>query len=134
MYGPPDTVLEYVLYPITDDVLPVQDKETEWLAVATPVPESVMLSGEFVALLATATVPVMFPAADGVNVAVSVAVCPGVRMRPPDTPLALKPAPETVTLDTVTLEFPALVSVTVLGCAAGHVYIAESSSWKRHLS
>ena len=73
-----------------------------------------MASGEFVALLATATLPVMLPAADGVNVAVNAAVCPGVKMSPPETPLALKPGPETLTPETVTSEFPALVNVTLL--------------------
>jgi hypothetical protein len=72
-----------------------------------------MVSGEFVALLATETLPVALPAADGSNVAVKVAVCPGVRIVPEETPEALKPAPETVTLEIVTLEFPALVSVTL---------------------
>jgi hypothetical protein len=71
-----------------------------------------MESGEFVALLATETLPVALPAPAGANVAVKVAVCPGVRMRPEETPLALKPAPETVTFETVTLELPPFVSVT----------------------
>ena len=66
------------------------------------------------ALLATLTLPVAAPAVDGVNVAVRVAVCPGVRIKPVESPLALKPAPETLTLDTVTVEFPELVRVTVL--------------------
>ena len=60
----------------------------------TPVPESEMVSGEFEALLATATLPVTLPAAEGLNVAVKVAVCPGLKMSPVETPLALKPAPE----------------------------------------
>ena len=77
-------------------------------------PERLIVSGEFVALLATVTLPVALPAAEGSNVAVKVAVCPGVRMSPVDTPLALKPAPAMLTFETVTLEFPALVKVTVL--------------------
>ncbi len=75
-------------------------------------PDNATESGEFVALLATDTLPVALPAADGENVAVSVAVCPGVRISPEETPEALKPAPETETLEIVMLEFPALVSVT----------------------
>src|SRR5450631_3885683 len=74
-------------------------------------PESVMESGEFAALLTTETLPVMLPAAAGAKVAVKVAVCPAARMTP-ETPVALKPAPETVTFEIVTLEFPAFVSVT----------------------
>jgi len=37
----------------------------------------------------------------------------GVKVVPEVTPLALKPAPETVTLETVTLEFPVFVKVTL---------------------
>jgi hypothetical protein len=94
------------------EVLGDHDKATEGFTAATPVPDSVMESGEFVALLATDTLPVALPAAAGENVAVSVAVCPGARISPEETPVTLKPAPETETLDIVTLELPALVSVT----------------------
>jgi hypothetical protein len=72
-----------------------------------------MESGELVALLATETLPVTLPAAAGANVAVKAAVCPGAKMSPEETPLALKPEPDTVTFEIVTLEFPAFVSVTV---------------------
>jgi hypothetical protein len=95
------------------DVLGVQVNATECATVATPVPESEMESGELVALLATETLPVTLPAAAGANVAVKAAVCPGPRMSPEETPLALKPEPDTVTFEIVTLEFPAFVSVTV---------------------
>ena len=71
-------------------------------------------SGEFVALLATETLPVTLPEPDGAKVAVKDAVCPGVNIRPEEIPPALKPAPETVTCETVTVEFPAFVNVTVL--------------------
>jgi hypothetical protein len=94
------------------DVLGDQVRDTLWLTAATPVPDRVIASGEFVALLATDTLPAALPAVDGVNVAVKVAVCPGVRISPEDTPEALKPAPETVTLETVIVALPALVSVT----------------------
>jgi len=97
---------------MTVDVLGVQVKATEWLSAATPVPDSAMESGELVALLATDMLPVALPAADGENVAVKVAVCPGVRISPEETPETLNPAPETVTFEIVTVEFPAFVSVT----------------------
>jgi uncharacterized protein (DUF934 family) len=93
-------------------VLGVQVKETEWVVAATPVPDNVMESGELVALLATDTLPDTVPAADGENVVVKVVVCPGVRISPEETPEAVNPAPETVTLEIVTVEFPAFVSVT----------------------
>jgi hypothetical protein len=78
------------------------------------VPESEIESGELVALLATETLPVALPAAAGVKLAVKVAVCPAARMSPEETPVALKPAPETATFEIVMLEFPAFVSVTLL--------------------
>ena len=97
---------------MTLDVSAVQDNDAEWVTAATPVPESVMLSGEFVALLATEMPPVALPVADGAKVAVNVADCPGFKISPPETPEEVNPAPETVTLVTVIVEFPAFVSVT----------------------
>ena len=97
---------------MTVDVLGDQDTDTEWLTTATPVPDSVIEPGELVALLATDTLPVALPAVDGENVAVKVAVWPGFRIRPEETPEALNPAPETVTLEIVTVEFPTFVNVT----------------------
>jgi hypothetical protein len=49
------------------DVLAVQDIATEWGATDTPVPETVIVDGEFVALLAILTLPVTNPAAVGAN-------------------------------------------------------------------
>jgi hypothetical protein len=63
-------------------------------------------------LLARATLPVELPAAKGANVASNVADCPGARISPAETPLAEKEAPDRLTFDKVTLEFPAFVSVT----------------------
>lgn len=72
-----------------------------------------MVIGELVALLATVTLPGKLPAAAGENVASRVADCPGVKVKPAETPLAVYRVPETVTFDTVTLEFPAFVKVTL---------------------
>lgn len=78
-----------------------------------PAPEREMVAGELLALLATATLPVKLPAAEGVNVTSSVALCPGVNVKPAEIPLAVNLAPDTLTLETVTLEFPALLSFTL---------------------
>jgi hypothetical protein len=101
------------LYPATVDVLGVQLRATDGLAVCTPAPDRAIVAGEFVALLATVTLPGKLPAAVGVNVASNVAVCPGVRIKPAETPLIEKEAPEALTFDTVTLELPAFVRVTL---------------------
>ena len=63
-------------------------------------------------MLASATLPVKLPAAEGAKVASNVANCPGARINPSDTPLAEKVAPEMLTFEKVTFEFPAFVSVT----------------------
>jgi hypothetical protein len=90
-YGPPDTSDRYTSYPATADGLAVQVSDTEWETawedVAVPSPASEMVAGEFVALLATATVPGKLPEATGENVASSVADCPGDRIKPTETPL-----------------------------------------------
>ena len=65
------------------------------------------------ALLTTVTLPGKLPENLGENVASNVADCPGARIKPAETPLTEKNAPGTSTFDTVTLEFPAFVRVTL---------------------
>jgi len=78
------------------------------------VPARATVVGDPVALLAIFTLaPATVPPVVGLNVTVSVAAWPGLRIRPFATPLELKPAPVVVTLETVTLEFPVLVMVEV---------------------
>src|ERR1700688_884333 len=77
-----------------------------------PVPDSVMDTGELVALLVTFTVPGRDPVAEGVKVTFSVAVCPDFTIWPDETPLAVYPAPVMVTFETVTSELPPLVKTT----------------------
>src|SRR5579859_5147602 len=78
----------------------------------TPLPASEITAGEFVALLATDTLPLTLPAADGAKATFNVAVCPAAMTVPLDTPLSLKPAPLVAAPEIVTLEFPEFVSVT----------------------
>jgi hypothetical protein len=94
-------------------VLGIQLKATKCEAVCVPAPESEIVIGEFAALLSTVKLPDKLPTATGENVASNVADCPGVRIRPDETPLSAKCPPETLTFETVTLEFPALVTVTL---------------------
>jgi hypothetical protein len=51
--------------------------------------ESEMVLGEFVALLAIATLPLKFPAASGEKVPSRVADCPGDKIKPADTPVTV---------------------------------------------
>jgi hypothetical protein len=71
----------------------------------------VMVPGEFVALLATFTLPLIVPAVFGVNVTSNVVVCPGAIVVPL-TPLVVIPVPPIVTTESVTLELPVFPNVT----------------------
>jgi hypothetical protein len=101
-----------MLYPMTVEAAALQERVTECVA-GTPVPVKVMVAGEFAALLVTVTLPFTPTAVAGVKLALSVTVCPGVTVCPVETPLAANPAPETLMLEMVTLEFPAFVNVTL---------------------
>jgi hypothetical protein len=76
-----------------------------------PVPVRPIVAGELVALLLMIIDPLAAPLVEGVNVTLTTVVCPGLRIKPAAPP-ALKPAPDTITWEIVTLEFPALVNVT----------------------
>ena len=87
------------------------------VAAATPVPDTEMLAGEFVALLATLTVPETAPAVVGLNMTVKVAVSFGATVTAPMA-LAVKPVPLVVTPEIVTLEFPLFVRLAGLGASS----------------
>ena len=56
-----------------------------------------MTAGELVALLTTLTLPVKLPDVVGSKITLNVALCPAAKVRGGVSPLALKPAPETLT-------------------------------------
>ena len=89
VYGPPVTVERYTLYPLTVEVLAVQVRVTECETGCTPVPVSVIVAGELVALLVTVTLPGSDPALAGVKVTFNVAVAPAATIWPEETPLAV---------------------------------------------
>jgi hypothetical protein len=64
-------------------------------------------------LLVKVTLPITFPAADGVNVTVSMADWPGAMIDPAEMPLALKPGPEIVTFEKVILLVSEFLMVTL---------------------
>jgi hypothetical protein len=69
----PSVVPRYSLYPtMAEEALAAQDKATD--SGATPVPESEIVAGEFVALLTTVTVPLAAPGVSGSKATSSVAV------------------------------------------------------------
>ena len=81
---------------------------------SVPVPDKLTVVGEFVALLVIVTLaPLTAPAVVGANVTVRVEDCPGVSTVPFGTPLALNPAPVTVTPEIVMFELPLFVSDVV---------------------
>src|SRR5262249_28436082 len=87
------------------------DGDTE-MSGCTPVPESAMAVGEFVAVLTTLTLPETLPAAPGANPTPNERLWPGARVCEPEKPLTLNPAPELLTDETVTEPVPVLVKVT----------------------
>jgi hypothetical protein len=100
------------LYPVIEVSLSIHDNDTECTIAVTPVPVRPIVAGELVALLLTITDPLAVPLVDGVNVTLTAVLCPGLRIKPPAAPPALKPAPDTITWEIVTLEFPGLLNVT----------------------
>lgn len=78
---------------------------------STPAPDKLIV-GELVALLTTTTLPEAVPDSEGAKVTFTFALCPGLRMMP-DRPVALKPGPETPTLEIVALELPEFVTVAL---------------------
>jgi hypothetical protein len=71
LYGPPEFVPRYTLYPATVDVLAVQERLT-----ACEPPAMEMDRGEFVAVLAMVAVPVKLPVVVGEKVSDSGTDCP----------------------------------------------------------
>jgi hypothetical protein len=78
-----------------------------------PVPDTETVDGESVALLVTVTLPVWTPIPCGAKSTVKTADWPGPMFMPLETPLTLKPVPETVTPEIVTAEFPLSVKVAL---------------------
>jgi hypothetical protein len=94
-------------------VLAFQFKPTVCCVAATPVPDTLIVAGEFVALLTIETEPLAAPAAVGAKITVTVTDWFGVKVSPDVTPLAVKLALLTFTAEIVTLELPVLVSDTL---------------------
>jgi hypothetical protein len=111
-YGPLGVVPRYTLYPTTDDVLAFQFNPTV-CCVATPVPVTEIVEGEFVALLVIDTEPFTAPALVGANCTVTVTDWFGFSVSPDEMPLAATPAPDTFTAEIVTLALPVFVTDTV---------------------
>lgn len=78
-----------------------------------PVPLKVIVIGEFGALLTIETLPLALPADVGANLALNVVLSPAPKVSGAVIPVALKPVPETVTAEIVTVPVPPFVSVMV---------------------
>ena len=59
------------------------------------------------------TLPVALPVAEGANCALKVVFCPAARVSGTDKPVMLKPVPEALAAEMVTLAVPELLSVKV---------------------
>jgi hypothetical protein len=78
-----------------------------------PVPLREMVSGELGALLTTVIVPVALPAVLGPNTALNVAALPAAIATGVVIPVVLKPVPETITDEIVTVAVPPFVRLMV---------------------
>lgn len=87
-----------------------QTNPTECELCCTPAPESETVTVALASLL-TVTVPLAFPAAVGVKVLFSTALCPGPITVFGAIPLTVNPVPATVTPAMVTFAFPVFASV-----------------------
>jgi hypothetical protein len=76
-YPLPLTVLRYMLYPDTAEVLAFQVSATECCTGVTPVPDRVTVAGDPVALLAIEIFPFAVPVTVGLNTADRVRPCEG---------------------------------------------------------
>jgi len=100
-----------------------------------PVPDKAITIGEFAALPTTVTLPERLPAEAGANVTVKEVDCPTARLRGNAIPLALKPAPLSLTCAMETLEFPVLVTVKLCVALVPVVWLpklseaGEAESW-----
>jgi hypothetical protein len=79
--------------------------------VAVPVPLKVIIVGEFGALLTIEMLPLALPADVGANLALNVVLSPAPSVSGVLNPLMLRPVPDTVALDIVTLAEPEFVNV-----------------------
>jgi hypothetical protein len=93
-------------------VLPTQLKSTECCCGATPVPDSVTLAGEFVALLTNDAEPEAGPLTPGAKLIATVFVPPAAIVSGKLSPDALKTPPVKLAAVTVTELPPVFVSVT----------------------
>lgn len=90
-------------------MLPVQLSPTVCGLCWTPVPDKLIAVGEPVALLIKLRLPLTAPPVTGANWTVTGTDWPAVRVSLELTPLTVKPAPDILTADIVTLEFPVFV-------------------------
>ena len=94
------------------DVLAVQLRTTGTEAGWAPVPERLITSDGFEAVLVMVTPPLTVPVAAGSKATLRVAVLPPEIIRPGDTPLGLKPAPVMLTPVMLMPLVPVFVRVT----------------------
>ena len=72
-----------------------------------------MVLGELGALLTSETLPDTLPVAVGANCTLKVLDCPAARVSGRVRPVMLKPVPETVSCETLTVALPVFVSATL---------------------
>lgn len=100
-----------VLLPTATDPK-LSEVEDAVIVAAVPVPETVTVAGELLALLTNETDPDTAPVVVGANVTFAVTLAPAATVVPALTPVTLIPAPEVFTAEIVAVALPEFVSVT----------------------
>ena len=72
-----------------------------------------MVKGELVAVLTIERLPGKLPALSGANTTVKLVLCPALKLIGSATPVTPYAVPDTVTCETLTLEFPVFEIVNV---------------------
>ena len=106
-------VNELLLPTLTFPKLKLGELSPRTRVAAAPVPLREIVVGELGALLSSVIDPVTVPAALGPNTALNVVALPAAMVTGAVIPVVLKPAPETVTEEIVTVALPPFVRVTV---------------------
>ena len=93
------------------EVLAVHDRLTLCVTITAPVPESVIVAGDPVALLVTVTLPLTLPVTAGLKSTLKVRLWPAFKVVGTLKPLVAKPAPVTVAVEIWSSDPPLLVRV-----------------------
>src|SRR2546427_621828 len=99
---------------LSTSTLPILSKDAATAEICSlSLHDALPISGELGALLTSETLPDTLPMVAGANCALKVLDCPAARVSGRVRPVMLKPVPETVACETLTVVLPVFVSTTL---------------------